>query len=85
MLLKRSLFNMTASDWNKLVKQLKSKPVILSKFIRFNKPKDRKIGIASKKCERCGRNGAHLSQYNLNLCRQCFREIAEDIGFQKYS
>jgi len=75
---------MTASDWRKITKQLKKKPVILQKFIRFNKPKERKIGIAAKKCERCGRFGAHLSQYNLNLCRHCFREIAEEIGFKKY-
>ncbi len=76
---------MTASDWNKVAKQLRNKPIILQKFLRHGKPKDRKSGIARKKCERCGRFGAHLSQYNLNLCRQCFREIAEDIGFKKYS
>ena len=76
---------MTASDWKKITKQLKNKPEKLSKFVKNNKPKDRKMGIAAKKCERCGRFGAHMSQYNLNLCRQCFREIAEEIGFQKYS
>ena len=76
---------MTASDWQKVLKQIKNKPAKAAKFIRFNKPKDRTMGIAAKKCERCGRFGAHLSQYNLNLCRQCFREIAEEIGFQKYS
>ena len=77
---------MTASDWNKIAsKQLKGKPVIYQKFLKFNKPKVRKIGIAAKKCERCGRFGAHLSQYNLHLCRQCFREIATKIGFKKYS
>ncbi|MBS3065825.1 30S ribosomal protein S14 [Candidatus Pacearchaeota archaeon] len=57
----------------------------MQKFLRHCKPKDRKSGIATKKCERCGRFGAHLSQYNLNLCRQCFREIAEEIGFKKYN
>lgn len=76
---------MTASDWKKITRQLKKKPAILQKFIKFNKPKERKMGIAAKKCERCGRFGAHLSQYNLNLCRHCFREIAEEIGFKKYS
>jgi len=76
---------MTASDWNKVAKQLKNKPVVLKKFLRHCKPKDRKTGVSTKKCERCGRLGAHLSQYNINLCRQCFREIAEDIGFKKYS
>ncbi len=76
---------MTASDWNKILKQLRNKPVIMQKFLKHSKPKDRKTGIAARKCERCGRFGAHIRQYNLNLCRQCFREIAEEIGFKKYS
>jgi len=76
---------MTASDWNKLAKQLSSKPAKLAKFLKHNKPKTRKNGIASKVCEKCGRFGAHISKYGLNLCRQCFREIAVKIGFQKYS
>lgn len=76
---------MTASDWHKVAKQLKDKPAIMHKFLKHNKPKDRKMGIAAKKCERCGRFGAHIKKYNLNLCRQCFREIAEEIGFHKYS
>jgi small subunit ribosomal protein S14 len=76
---------MTASDWTKVLKQLRNKPAVMQKFIKNCKPKDRNSGIAAKKCERCGRFGAHLSQYNLNLCRQCFREIAEEIGFIKYS
>lgn len=77
---------MTASDWSKISsKQLRNKPAKMQKFLKFNKPKERKLGVSTKKCERCGRFGAHLSQYNLNLCRQCFREIAEEIGFKKYS
>jgi small subunit ribosomal protein S14 len=76
---------MTASDSNKILKQIKNKPAKAKKFLRHCKPKDRKTGIAVRKCERCGRFGAHLSQYNLNLCRQCFREIAEEIGFNKYN
>ena len=76
---------MTASDWNKITKQLKNKPVVLEKYLKHNKPKDRKIGIAAKKCERCGRYGAHIKSYGLNLCRHCFRDIATEIGFNKYS
>jgi small subunit ribosomal protein S14 len=75
---------MTVSDWKKMLKQLVRKPVKTLKYMKFNQPKKRTTGIATKKCERCGRFGAHLGQYNLNLCRQCFREIAEEIGFKKY-
>ena len=76
---------MTASDWKKVLKQLDSKPAVRDKFIKHCKPKERKTGITVKKCGRCERFGAHIGAYNLNLCRQCFREIAEEIGFQKYS
>tara|TARA_Y100000310_G_scaffold45623_1_gene42505 strand:- start:6140 stop:6370 length:231 start_codon:yes stop_codon:yes gene_type:complete len=76
---------MTASDWRKVMKQIRNKAAIKAKFIKHNKPKDRKNGIAAKKCERCGRFGAHLKQYNLNICRHCFREVAEEIGFKKYN
>lgn len=76
---------MTASDWNKVLKQVRAKPEKAAKFLKHNKPKDRKFGVSAKKCKRCGRFGAHLSQYGLGLCRHCFREIAEDIGFKKYS
>ena len=76
---------MTTSDWKKIMKQLEPKQEVMKKFVKHNKPKDRKIGVSSKKCERCGRFGAHISSYGLNLCRQCFREIAVEIGFKKYS
>ena len=67
---------MTASDWNKILKQLRNKPAKMQKFLKHNKPKTKTTGIARNKCERCGRFGAHLGQYNLNLCRQRFRETA---------
>ncbi len=75
---------MTASDWKKIARQLESKPAIRARFLKHCKPKERKFGIAAKKCGRCGRFGSHVGQYGLNLCRQCFREIAEKIGFKKY-
>ena len=76
---------MTASDWRKILKQLRGKPAVMQKFLKHNKPKERKFGIAARKCEKCGRYGAHISQYGLHLCRQCFREMAEELGFKKFS
>jgi small subunit ribosomal protein S14 len=76
---------MTASDWRKILKQLENKPEKKQKFLKHNEPKPRKMGIAAKKCERCGRFGAHIKSYGLNLCRHCFREVATEIGFKKYS
>ena len=36
-------------------------------------------------CLRCGRRRGIVRRYGMHLCRQCFREIAKDIGFKKYS
>jgi len=76
---------MTYSNYKKVFKQLKAKPVKLKKFLKHNKPKERKFGYSSKKCRRCGSIKAHISSYGLNLCRCCFRETAIDLGFKKYS
>lgn len=76
---------MTAKNFKKALKQLKVKQVKLKKYLKHNTPKKRKFGPGSRKCRRCGRYGAHIQKYNLKLCRQCFREIAKNIGFKKYS
>lgn len=75
---------MTASDWRKMLKQLSAKPQLLRRFYKYNKPKDRKFGVAAYKCKRCGRFGGHIKKYGIGLCRQCFREIAYELGFRKY-
>ena len=76
---------MAASDWKNYFKQLNAKPAVKAKFLKHCKPKERKFGITVRKCERCGRFGAHIKSYGLNLCRHCFREVATEIGFKKYS
>ncbi|MEM3736772.1 MAG: 30S ribosomal protein S14 [Candidatus Bathyarchaeia archaeon] len=50
------------------------------------KPKKvRKFGKGSRSCRRCGAYGPIIRKLGLNLCRQCFRETAEKIGFKKYN
>ncbi|MEA3430982.1 MAG: 30S ribosomal protein S14 [Nanoarchaeota archaeon] len=53
--------------------------------MKHNAPKERNSGAAKKKCKRCGRPRAHIEKYGINLCRQCFREVATKIGFKKFS
>ncbi|MFW6117709.1 MAG: 30S ribosomal protein S14 [Thermoproteota archaeon] len=38
----------------------------------------------AKRCIRCGSTGSVIRRYDLYLCRQCFREVAEKLGFKKY-
>jgi len=76
---------MTTSSHTKAFTQLDKKLVVKQKYIKHNTPKKRSCGIGLKKCKRCGRNGAHISKYNLHLCRQCFRDIAQVIGFKKFN
>lgn len=76
---------MTYSNHKKAFKQLKAKPHKMKKFIKHNAPKERSCGITKKRCVRCGRIRGHISKYGLHLCRQCFRDIATNIGFKKYT
>jgi small subunit ribosomal protein S14 len=76
---------MSYSNYKKMLKQLKVKPAKMNKFIKHNAPKERSCGVATKRCSRCGRIRGHISQYGLDLCRQCFREVATKIGFKKYN
>ena len=76
---------MTTSDHSKVYKQLKVKPAKLAKYIKHNKPLDRKNGALSKKCKKCGRTHGQIRKYGIHLCRQCFRADAKKIGFKKYS
>jgi small subunit ribosomal protein S14 len=75
---------MTYSNFKKEFKQLKAKPAKMKKFLKHNAPKTRSCGISLRRCSRCGRIRAHIKKYGLDLCRQCFREIANQIGFKKY-
>lgn len=38
-----------------------------------------------KKCRLCGNVRGLISKYGLYVCRKCFRENAEDLGFRKYN
>lgn len=74
---------MTAKDWRKKIKQLKSKPAKLARYVKFNQPKKRKFGTGTRVCRICCRKGAHIRKYGIHLCRQCFRAVAKDLGFKK--
>ncbi|MBI1970987.1 30S ribosomal protein S14 [Candidatus Woesearchaeota archaeon] len=76
---------MTYSSYDKVFKQLTQKPTKLGKYKKHNTPKSRSCGRSIKRCRRCGRIRAHIGKYGIHVCRQCFREIAVQLGFKKYS
>lgn len=47
--------------------------------------KDRDFGNGVNPCKRCGKTRGVIRKYNLNVCRKCFREIAETMGWKKYN
>ncbi|OXU23078.1 hypothetical protein TSAR_003254, partial [Trichomalopsis sarcophagae] len=42
----------------------------------------RKYGQGSRSCRACSNRHGLIRKYGLNICRQCFREYAADIGFK---
>ncbi|HLD06078.1 MAG TPA: 30S ribosomal protein S14 [Candidatus Nanoarchaeia archaeon] len=55
------------------------------KYLKHNSPKKRKCGRAVRRCLRCGRIRAHIRKYGVHMCRQCFRDVAQNLGFRKFS
>ncbi|MCD5409608.1 MAG: 30S ribosomal protein S14 [Methanocellales archaeon] len=51
----------------------------------MTKPQNIKFGCWANQCKQCGRKRGLVRKYNIYLCRQCFREVAYDMGFRKYS
>ncbi|KAG5973598.1 hypothetical protein E4U58_004761 [Claviceps cyperi] len=45
----------------------------------------RNYGKGSRSCRVCKHTAGLIRKYDLNLCRQCFREKSKDIGFVKVS
>jgi len=53
-------------------------------LVKIRHGKKRKFGKGARPCRRCGQCGPVIQKYNLMVCRQCFREVAEKMGFQKF-
>ncbi|KAB8079423.1 ribosomal protein S14p/S29e-domain-containing protein [Aspergillus leporis] len=43
----------------------------------------RKFGKGSRGCRVCTHRAGLIRKYGMNICRQCFREKSQDIGFHK--
>ncbi len=46
--------------------------------------RDLKKEKRERKCRVCGTGNAVIRKYGLMICRRCFKEVAEKIGFRKY-
>ncbi len=46
--------------------------------------RDLKEEKKKRKCRVCGTRQAVIRKYRLYVCRRCFKEIAEKIGFKKF-
>ncbi|MEM2115459.1 MAG: 30S ribosomal protein S14 [Candidatus Woesearchaeota archaeon] len=54
-------------------------------MLKHNAKKQRKCGKTTSKCIICGNSHGLIRQYDLHICRKCFREVAEELGFINYS
>ncbi|AEH61069.1 ribosomal protein S14 [Methanosalsum zhilinae DSM 4017] len=41
--------------------------------------------VALLECRRCGRKQGLVRKYGICMCRHCFREMAHEMGFEKYT
>ena len=54
-----------------------------SKAQQNSHPKEQ--GKGGRHCRVCSNQCGIIRKYDINMCRQCFRTYANDIGFHKYS
>ena len=76
---------MSYSDYKNILKSIKNKPGKIKKYNKHNVSKKRSCGFAKQRCQLCKRIGGHVGKYGLSLCRQCFRENAQRLGFKKFN
>lgn len=72
------------SAYDRILKTLKDKPAKSKRFVKFSSHKFQPHDIKLRKCVRCNRLDGHIRVHGLNYCRECFREVATDLGFRKY-
>ena len=51
---------------------------------RVTPPEHKFQGKGLRKCRFCDSAKALIRTHGLRICRRCFREVAEEIGFRKY-
>jgi ribosomal protein S14 len=76
---------MTVSNFRHILNVIKNKSGKIKKYQKHNVPKERSCGAATNRCQFCLRVGGHVGKYGINLCRHCFRDYAQKLGFKKYS
>jgi small subunit ribosomal protein S14 len=57
---------------------------LVGEVMAKNLANPRKFGKGSRKCKRCGTHVAVIQSHGIMLCRRCFRELADNLGFKKY-
>ena len=57
--------------------------MVKDRSYEFTGRKKHKFGRGSRWCKRCGDYTAVIQKYNLMICRRCFREVANSLGFRK--
>ncbi len=45
---------------------------------------NKKFEKRKPRCKMCGSQKAMISKYKLGICRRCFKQNAEKLGFKKY-
>ncbi len=52
---------------------------------KTNSPDLKNFDARNLVCSVCGARHGVIHKYGLEICRRCFKEVAESIGFTKYS
>ncbi|KAF7506769.1 hypothetical protein GJ744_011381 [Endocarpon pusillum] len=65
-----------------LIKSPNTTSKMAHESVWYSRP--RTYGKGSRECRVCTHKAGLIRKYGLNICRQCFREKSQDIGFIKH-
>jgi ribosomal protein S14 len=76
---------MTSKNYMKAFTQLKNKPGKWIKYLKHNKPKDKKFGRMKSRCVISENTHGVIQKYGLKINRRYFRLNAKNLGFKKFN
>jgi small subunit ribosomal protein S14 len=56
----------------------------VKKTVAAKKLRSKFRGRGNRVCRFCGTARGVIRKYQLTICRRCFREVGEEIGFRKF-
>ncbi|MEI7961592.1 MAG: 30S ribosomal protein S14 [archaeon] len=81
-MIKRKMIMQHNNNFEVRKEKPKTIPVKRKQKSKNDKMKKRESGV--RECKICGTRKGMIRKYKLGICRRCFKDRAQDLGWEKY-